>query len=223
MAIEKIEQSGEFDVSILRTGIPKHYSILGWESLSMPTPVIMEWKNFDPTISNIKWRSASEVFSSDRELLLELHTSNPREYQFDRSPSTMFEHWIDWQWQQNNAIVHICHEVEAGYVMISKPDNVNDVYVSEWRAPNIDVERKLLKLAAEEIRRRQHQQTNVVRFHGLPQYMSVDELKRWGDAVQIQTNERTMIRNIRLPTETIEKIKTAYIEGSAAFWPADFF
>ncbi|CAF3818448.1 unnamed protein product, partial [Rotaria sp. Silwood1] len=160
MAVDKMEHSGEFEVSSLDTRQPSNYSTFGWEQISVPATVTIEWENFDPAMINVEWRSASEVLSSDRELLLELHTSHPREYQFDRSPSIMFEHWAGWVWQQDEAIVHICGEVEAGYVVISKPNDINNIYVSEWRAPNLNVERKLLKSAAKEIRRRQHQQTN---------------------------------------------------------------
>ncbi|CAF1091001.1 unnamed protein product [Rotaria sp. Silwood1] len=223
LAIERMERSGEFDLSILGTGRYKHYSVLGWEQMNVPNTTTIEWKNFDSNMNNIKWCSPSEIFSSDKELILALHTKNPREYQFDRSPSSVFEHFIGWNWRLNNAIIYIHHEEESGYVVISKSDNINDIYVSEWRAPNIDVERKLFKIAAEEIYRRQQQQTNIVRFHGLPQYMTIEELEQWAGKIKIDFVADMMIRNIRLSKETIDKIKTAYLKGSATFWSADYF
>jgi hypothetical protein len=69
-----------------------------------------------------------------------MHIRNPREYQFDRSPSTAFESWVGWHWQLHTAIIYIYREEESGYVVIGKPDDVNDIYVSEWRVSNIDVE-----------------------------------------------------------------------------------
>ncbi|CAF0892818.1 unnamed protein product [Rotaria sordida] len=223
LAIKRMEQNEEFGLSILGTGQYNHYSVLGWEQMNTPHRITIEWKNFDSTMNKMKWCSTSEIFSSDKELILALHTKNPREYQFDRSPSSVFEHFVGWNWQLNEAIIYIYREEELGYVVISKPNNINDIYVSEWRAPNIDVERKLLKIAAEEIYRRQEQQTNIIRFHGLPQYMTIDELEQWAGKIKIDYNVNMMIRNIRLPKKTIDKIITAYSKGSATFWPADIF
>lgn len=114
-------------------------------------------------------------------------------------------------------------EKESGYIVIGKPDNANDTYVSEWRASNSDTEKKLLEIAAEEIYRRQQKRTNVVRIHGLPQYMTIAELEEWTGKAKIELNEDLMIRNIRLPNETVDKIKTAYSKGSATLWPGDAF
>ena len=221
LAIERMKQSNEFDLSILGTGRYKHYSVLGWEQLQVPDTITIEWKNFDPVMKNVEWCSTSEIFSSDRELMLAIHARNPREYQFDRSPSTVFEHFIGWNWQLHKAIIYIYRENEPGYIVISKPDNINDIYVSEWRVPNMDAEKKLLKIAAEEIYRRHH--TSTIRIHGVPQYMTMEKLKQWGEIIKIGSNEDTMIRNIRLPNETIDKIKTAYSNGAATFWPGDSF
>ncbi|CAF2614363.1 unnamed protein product [Rotaria sp. Silwood2] len=223
LAIERMEQNDEFDLSILGTGRYNHYSVLGWEQMNVPNEITIEWKNFDPTMNNRKWCSTSEIFSSDKELLLALHGKNPREYQLDRSPSSLFEHFVGWNWQFNNAIIYIHREEESGYIVISKPDNINDIHVSEWRAPNIDVERKLFKVAAEEIYRRQQQQTNIIRFHGLPQYITIKELEQWAGKIKIDFKADMMIRNIRLSKETIDKIKAAYSTGSATFWSADAF
>jgi predicted N-acetyltransferase YhbS len=224
LAIERMEQNGEFDVSILGTGQPSHYSVLGWEQISVPATVTIEWKNFDPEMRNIEWRPASEILSSEKELILALHSKTPREYQFDRSPSTQFEQWVGWNWQLYKSIIYVYHQNDSkGYVVIDKSDNVKDIFVSEWRASNIDVEKRLFKIAAEKIRHQQQHQTNIVRFHGLPQHMSIDELKEWGGTVKIESNADTMIRNIRLPQETMDKIKTAYSKGSATFWPGDSF
>jgi len=92
LAIERMEQSGEFDLSMLGTGRYNHYYVLGWEQISVPNTITIEWNNFDLNMNNIEWCSTSEIFLSDRELILALHTKNSRKYQFDRSPSTIFEH-----------------------------------------------------------------------------------------------------------------------------------
>jgi predicted acetyltransferase len=224
LAIERMEQSGEFDLSILGTGRPNHYSVLGWEKIiDVPNTVNIEWKNFDVSINNIEWCSASEIFTSDRELILALYTRNSRTYQFDRSPSTIFEHWVGWNWRLHQAIIYIYREKESGYVVIGKPNHANDIYVSEWRASNADVEKKLLQIAAAEIYRRQQQQTNIVRLHGLPQYITVNQLEQWAGKIKIEPNEDMMIRNIRLPNQIIDEIKTDYSKGSATFWPGDSF
>jgi GNAT superfamily N-acetyltransferase len=223
LAIERMEQSGEFDLSMLGTGRYNHYYVLGWEQINVPNTITIEWNNFDLNMNNIEWCSTSEIFLSDREFILALHTKNSRKYQFDRSPSTVFEHWVGWNWQLHQAIIYIYREKDSGYVVISKPNNVKDIYVSEWRASNVDVEKKLFKIAAEEIHRRQQGQTNIVRFHGLPQYMTINELEQWAGKTKIEPNEDMMIRNIRLPNETTNKIKTAYSKGAATFWPGDSF
>jgi hypothetical protein len=218
-----MEKSGEFDLSMLCTGQPNHYSVLGWERISVPNIVIIEWKNFDCNMNNIEWCSTSKIFPSDRELLLALYTKNSRTYQFDRSPSTQFEHWVGWNWRLHQSIIYIHRENESGYIVIGKSNDINNIYISEWRASNVDVEKKLLKIAAEEIRRRQRQRTNIVRVRGLPQYMTIDELEQWAGKIEIESNEAMMIRNIRLSNETIDKIKRAYSKGTAIFWPGDSF
>jgi predicted acetyltransferase len=223
LAIKKMEENGEFDLTMLCTGQHNHYSVLGWERISVPNIVTIEWKNFDSSMNNIEWCSTSKIFSSDKELIFSLHTRNSRRYQIDRSPSTAFELWVGWNWQLHQSIIYIHREKESGYIVIGKPDDVNGIYVSEWRASNIDVEKKLLKIAAEEIRRRQRRWTNIVRLRGLPQYLTIAELEQWAGKTKIERNEDMMMRNIRLPNETIDEIKTAYSKGSAPFWPGDSF
>jgi len=53
--------------------------------------------------------------------------------------------------------------------------------------------------------------------------MTIDELEQWAGKTKIEPNEDMMIRNIRLPNETTNKIKTAYSKGAATFWPGDSF
>ncbi|CAF2786589.1 unnamed protein product [Rotaria sp. Silwood2] len=223
MAIDKMEQSGKFDVSVLNTRGPKHYSILGWKQVSAADRVSVEWKNFNLENSNDEWRTASDVFLSDGQLLLEIYSNKPRIYQFDRSPTTTFEHWVGWSWQREGAIVCMLRGEEQGYAVISNPTNENNVCISEWRAPNVDIERKLFKLAADEIHRR-HKETKVIWFRGLPQYMSLDDLEQCGGGVVNTERDRTtMFRNIRLPDDKFEKIKPAYSSGEAIFWSGDYF
>jgi GNAT superfamily N-acetyltransferase len=222
MAITKMEQSGEFDISVLGTGQPNHYSVLGWEQISLPSPISIEWNRFSSSGDNNQWYSINDISSSNYQLLLDNHSNKPRTYQFNRSPISMFQHWTGWNWARENAIICLLRDAQQGYVVITKPDSADDVYVSEWRASNIDVERKLLKLAANEIRRRQPQ-IKIIRFHTVPQYMSLEELDQWAGSLSVSKNDHTMIRNIRLSNETLKKIKAAYVGGHATFWGGDYF
>jgi len=222
MAITKMEQSKEFDISILGTGRSNHYAVLGWEQIALPSPISVQWNHFNSSGDHHQWYSVNDVFTSNYQLLLDIHSNKPRTYQFNRSPVTMFQHWTGWNWQKENAIVYLLQDAQQGYVVITKPDNPDDVYVSEWRALNVDVERKLLKLAANEIRRRLPQ-IKVIRFHTVPQYMSLEELEQWAGTVTVSKNDHTMIRNIRLSNEILEKIKAAYLSGHATFWTGDYF
>ena len=222
MAITEMEQSEEFDISILGTGTPNHYSVLGWKQISLPSPISIEWNHFSSSEDNSQWYSINDIISSNYQLLLDIHSNKPRTYQFNRSPRTMFQEWTGWNWWKEDAIVYILREVQQGYVVITKPDHVDDVYVSEWRASNVDTEIKLLKSAANEIRRR-HPQIKTIRFHTIPQYISLEELEQCGGTVTVGKNVHTMIHNIRLPNETLEKIKAAYLSGHATFWEGDYF
>ena len=222
MAITKMEQSGEFDISVLGTGNPTHYSVLGWEAISLPSSISIQWNYVSSSVDNNQWCSINDILSTNWQHLLDIHSNKPRTYQFSRSPVTMFQYWTGWNWRKENAIVYFLQDVQQGYVVITHPDDVDDIYVCEWRAPNVDVERKLLKLAANEVRRRQPQ-IKVIRFHTVPQYMSLEELDQWAGAVTVSKNDHTMIRNIRLPNEVLEKIKAAYLGGHATFWNGDYF
>lgn len=222
MAIKTMEDN-EFDISVLGTGKPNHYSPLGWEQISLPSPISIEWNHFsnssgDPSL----WHSTTDTLTSNGQTLLDIHSTKPRTYQINRSPLSMYQYWIGWNWRQENAIVYVLGDVQQGYVVITKPDDVDNVYVSEWRASNVDIERKLLKLAANEIHRRQPQR-KVIRFHTVPQYMSLEELEQWVGTVTVSKNDHTMIRNIRLSNEILEKIKAAYSSGHATFWTGDYF
>ncbi|CAF0754828.1 unnamed protein product [Rotaria sordida] len=221
MSITEMEQN-EFDISVLGTGQPNHYSVLGWEQILLPSPISIEWSHFSSSGDNHHWYSTNDILSSNCQLLLDIHSNKPRTYQFNRSPVTMFQGWTGWNWKKENSIAYLLHDVQQGYIVISNLDNVNDIYISEWRASNVDVERKLFKLAANEIRRRQPQ-IKIIRFHTVPQYMSLEELDLWAGTVTISKNDHTMIRNIRLSNEILEKIKAAYLSGHATFWPGDYF
>ncbi|CAF4745409.1 unnamed protein product [Rotaria sp. Silwood1] len=162
------------------------------------------------------------AWHDDGQLLLKIYSNNPRAYQFDRAPLAMFQHWTGFYWRNDEAIICVLDDDEQGYVVIKKPNHQADVCISEWRAANIDVEKKLLKLAAIEIRRR-HPQTKVIRLQGVPQYISLDELRDWTGAVDVERNPDTMFRNLRLPEETFQDVKTAFYSGKAIWWLGDYF
>ena len=222
MAITKMEQSEQFDVSILGTGRPEHYSVLGWESISLPSPISIEWAHFSVPEDHQQWRAAADIFPGHGQQLLDIHSNKPRTYQLNRFPLAMFQHWTGWTWERDNALAFVLQDGQPGYVVITKPGDIETVYVSEWRASNVDTERRLLKVAANEIRRR-HPSVTTIRFHTPPQYMSLEELEQWAGTVTVAKNDHTMIRNIRLTSETLEKIKAAYLSGHATFWEGDYF
>ncbi|CAF3653608.1 unnamed protein product [Rotaria sp. Silwood1] len=222
LALHKMENGAEFDMSCLDTPRHNHYSVLGWEQVTVPCPVNIHWEDLNHDSHNIEWRPASDVLLSDGQLLLKIYSNNPRAYQFDRAPLAMFQHWTGFYWRNDEAIICVLDDDEQGYVVIKKPNHQADVCISEWRAANIDVEKKLLKLAAIEIRRR-HPQTKVIRLQGVPQYISLDELRDWTGAVDVERNPDTMFRNLRLPEETFQDVKTAFYSGKAIWWLGDYF
>ena len=132
----------------------------------------------------------------------------------------MFQHWVGWNWRKENAIVYLLSD--QGYIVITHPESAENTYVSEWRAANVESEKKLLKLAANEIHRR-HPQLKTIRLHTVPQYMGLNELDQWAGVVTVSKNDHTMIRNIRLSRDVLEKIKAAYLGGHATFWQGDYF
>ncbi|CAF3499598.1 unnamed protein product [Rotaria sp. Silwood1] len=223
MAVDKMEESNEFDISMLGTKQPNHFVSFGWEQIPEPIQVMIDWKTIISPSTNAKWCSISNISCQDFELLLKIYSNNPRIYQMDRSPLTVFQQWVKGRWQNNAAIVCLYeHEQEQGYVVIGNLDSEKDVCVLEWRAPSMNLEQKLLSLAAAEIRQR-HGSTKSIHLFALPQYMTIDELTEWAGPVQIGINQDIMMRNIRLPTDIYEKIKTAYSDGRAVFWSGDYF
>ena len=221
LAIQKMEEN-QFDLSILGTGVPNHYAALGWEQLYLPSQISIEWGHFSSTCDPQLWQTAENALNSQGETLLNIHSTKPRTYQFSRHPLSLFQRWIGWNWIKENAIICSLENNQIGYVVITNVDSQENIYVAEWRAPNIDIEKRLLKLAANEIRRR-HPQIKKICFHTPPQYMSLEELEQWAGIVNFSKNDHTMIRNIRLPNEILEKIKAAYQGGHATFWQGDYF
>ena len=223
IAIDKLEKSNEFDMSMLGTGNPSHYASFGWEQVPEPNQVMIDWGKIGSSSMYVEWRLASDILCHHSELLLKIHSNNPRNYQMDRSPVTVFQDWVKGRWENKAAIVCLYEQDdEQGYVVISQPDSEKDVCVLEWRAPNMSLEKKLLSLAAAEIRRR-HGSIKRIHLFALPQYISIDELIEWAGPVQIGVNEHIMMRNIRLPISVYEKVKTAYANGHAVFWSGDYF
>ncbi|CAF1125671.1 unnamed protein product [Adineta steineri] len=223
MAIEKMEKSNQFDLSMLGTGRPNHYSVFGWEQVPQPIKIIIEWKTISLLNIDVVWRPISDLSSKDYELLHKIHSNNPRIYQIVRTPFTLFQHWVKMRWESNSAIVCLYkHEEEQGYVVIGKSDNEADICVLEWQAPNRNLEQKLLSLAAAEIRQR-YGSEKVISLFALPKYMTIEELSEWSGPLQIGINQEIMMRNIRLPKEIYEEIKINYSNGSTVFWSGDYF
>ena len=220
MALAKMEQSEEFDLSFLGTEKHQHYLPLGWESISEPTAVHLDWKTLPKPDTGLEWRSASDVLLNDIERMSNIHSEQPRLYQVERSPATIFQYWVKWEWENDEAIVYL--EEDQGYIVIGKIESEQDVSILEWRAPNIAVEQTLLSLAVSEIRRR-HDAATTIRLFALPQYMTMAELAEWAGPVQHGSNPESMVRNIRLSVDTYSRIKEAFSNGQATFWSGDFF
>jgi predicted acetyltransferase len=222
MATDKMEKSNEFDISMLGTGNHHHYATLGWAQVSEPNQVMIDWKMTTSSDTDARWRSVSDVLSHDVELLLKIHSDKPRIYQIDRSPPTMFQHWVKCEWQNDAAIICLYeHEKEQGYVVIGHHDSETDVCVLEWRASNSNLEQKLLSLAASEIRQR-HGQTKAICLFALPQHMTIDQLTECAGLVKVGIHQDAMMRNIRLSNDVYEKIKAAFSDGRAVYWSGDY-
>ena len=221
MAIDRMEKN-EFDLSMLGTEKHRHYTAFGWEQISEPNQIMIDWKTTNSLNVNSRWRSASDALSGDIELLRKIYSDKSRSYQIDRSPSTLFSHWVKWEWENDAAIICIYeHAQEHGYTLIGNPDSESNVCVLEWRAPNRHLEETLLSLAASEIRRR-HGSTKTICLFALPQYMTMDQFVEWTGPVTMGTNQDAMMRNIRLPNDNYEKIKAAFSDGRAVFWSGDY-
>ncbi|CAF2033242.1 unnamed protein product [Rotaria magnacalcarata] len=221
LAIEKMEQE-DFDLSILGTGRSNHYLPLGWEPITVRVNYVI---NIPDRLSSsnyeVPWVSVSSITSYDQ--LHEFYSLYPRSYQFDRDSSIMFEHWIGWHWQEDLAYICVLPN-ERGYAVISQPDGKHgDVCISEWRAVDIDVETKLLRMAATEVRRR-YRRNNFL-LYTLPQYTSLMSLG-WDDIGLIsEQNDDIMIRNIRLADDLFKNIKAAFENENekATIWPGEYF
>lgn len=222
MALENMKISNDFDVALLQTRVPDHYSALGWEHVPVPAPMAIEWKDFNPDDLHIQWRSASDTLLSDGQRLLDIYSTNPRPYQLDRSPLRMFQLWTNYYWKHEETIIGVLDIGEQGYVVIESPNDVEKICVLEWRAPNLAVEKILFKSAAIEIRRR-YPEITAIRFQGIPQYMSLDECIDWAGPLTMRIFPKMMLRNLRLSRENFEVIKAAYSSGEATWWKGDYF
>lgn len=141
----------------------------------------------------------------------------------DRVSSLVFEHWIGWHWQNDLAYIYLLPN-KRGYAVISQPDGKNgDVYISEWRALDIDAEIRLLTIAATEIKRRYRRSSFLL--HTLPQYASLKSLGWGSNDLIFEQNDDILMRNIRLGEELFKNIKSAFEtnNGQATFWPQEYF
>lgn len=217
MAIDRMEKN-EFDLSMLGTEKHHHYATFGWEQIPEPNQIMIDWKVTHSLNVNSQWRSTSDALSSDVELLCKIYSDKSRSYQIDRSPSTLFSHWVKWEWENDAAI--ICF-YEHGYAVIGNPNSENNVCVLEWRASNRHLEEILISLAVSEIRRR-HGPTKTICLFALPQYMTMDQFVEWAGPVTMGTNQDAMISNIRLSNDDYNKIKAAFTDGRAVYWSGDY-
>ena len=220
MTIGKFDQSNEFDMSILGTGKAKHFERFGWEQVTQPIRIIIDWQMYTPSHENIQWRPVSNLSYEDIELFCKIHSIHRRIYQMRRSPCSIFYHWVKRRWDKNSAIAYLYED--KGYVIIGNPESEEDICVLEWRTSDVILEQKLLSLAVNEIRQR-YGLTKPIQLFALPQYMTIEQLANWAGPVQVGTNYDIMMRNIRVPIEIYEEIKTSFSNGHAVFWSGDYF
>lgn len=223
MAVDKMEQNDEFDISMLGTSKPSHFSAFGWEQVPEPIQIMIDWKDFPSLDTDARWYSVSNISYEFTEILLNIYSNNPRIYQMNRSPLTVFQNWVKGRWQNRQASICLYeYDQEQGYVVIGKSNNNSDVCILEWRASSMKLEQKLLSIAAAEILQR-HGPINPTHLFALPQYMTIDELTEWAGHIRININQDIMMRNIRLSVDIYEQIKAAYADGRAVFWSGDYF
>ncbi|CAF1408294.1 unnamed protein product [Adineta ricciae] len=222
-AIEKMEREN-FSLSMLGTGQPQHYLKLGWKPLRSRIQYVINLKRNDLSTEseNRLWIPACSVSSYDK--LLEIYSTHPRPYQFDRCSSSLFEHWIGWHWKESSAFLYISPD-HKGYIVISHADGKGcPVSITEYRAFDHDTEKTLLEIAAVEIYRRYRQ--NSFLLHTLPQYTTLQSLG-WNDDNNLifEENEDVMLRNIGLSDEQYQTIKTTFeaVNGKTTIWPGEYF
>lgn len=215
-AIEKMKNEN-FHISMLGTGQPNHYIPLGYQTLTMSIEYLIEISDDHPSSSEINpsWISTNSI--NNYEELFEIYSNNPREYQYDRWNSSMFQHWIGWHWNENNSLILI---VSNGYIVLSQPDGKgSDMSISEWRAADEEIERFLLQMAAREIHRK-----NFF-LHTLPQHTTLQTLQ-WNNKNSIcEQNEDILIRNIQLDEQIFADLQQSYQSTlrNAIIWPGEYF
>lgn len=217
MVVDKLENSDEFHLSMLGTNNPNHYVNFGWEQVLMPAEILVDWTKLNVSNANVEWHSVSYMINVHSELLFHIYSNNRRKYQMNRSPLSIFQQWVKGRWENSDAIMYL-HEKhdEQGYVVIGQPDQEKECSILEWQTSSIDIEKKLLSLAAKEIQRR-HKSIKFIRLFALPQYLTRNDFIEWIGPFHIDVNSNLMMRNIRLSVNVYDQMKTAYRNGDDVF------
>ena len=214
-AINKMRHES-FDVSMLYSVRHSHYRHVGFEPLSFSRWIFIDLhENIDAEAisSNCDWNIANV-----NENVINIYHKQPRSLQMNRSLE-YFKDWINCNWQQDKAILHIISN--EGYIVMNK-GTMDDFYsISEWRATTHEIEARLLLRASIKVRQ---MKSNRVRLAATPVFVDYHWIeKNVGTISLIETDECAMIRNINLTVDQFNKLKSLYLSGQATLWPGDFF
>ncbi|CAF1354549.1 unnamed protein product [Adineta steineri] len=214
-AIDKMKNEG-YHISMLNSLRHSHYLYIGFQHCSFSRQLVIDLNENtdDASISpNCNWKMAQV----DEEII-NIYSKQPRPFQLNRSREH-FKGWVNWNWQQDKAIVYVIPE--EGYIVLSKNNDDGVCLVSEWQAKNREIEEQLLVRASYKA---QQLNSKQIRLAATPIFVD----QRWieknlGRIVTIVEDDTTMIRNINLTMDQFQKLTTSYITGEAIMWPADYF
>ncbi|CAF0906201.1 unnamed protein product [Didymodactylos carnosus] len=217
-AIDKMKNEG-FYISMLNSLRNSHFEYIGFEQHSLSRQILIDLnENIDDVSisSKFSWKTAH----TDEEIN-NIYAKQPRPFQLDRSRE-YFEGWLNWNWQQDKAILHVIPE--QGYIVLNRSNSDHDdgiCSVSEWQAINREIEQQLLVQASYKA---QQLHSKQIRLAATPIFVDRQWIeKNLGRIVKIDEDETTMIRNINLSTNQYQKIKSFYATGEATMWPTDYF
>lgn len=216
--IKKIEDEG-YHYSLLGTGMPSHYSALGWERARRPQMMLTLTPNEVPynevpyeVPSDIAWKKATGTVP-----FRTAYSRVSRPLQFLRLPD-YFEDWVGWEWRRQGAQIGFTEE--GDYLVLTVPEcDDQPLAILEWRARDAAAEASLLGAAAAQARERGRP---GLWLDTLPQHLDEAGLQSLG-AVTRHTEGGAMLRNVSLSPDDYARVAHAYQTGQAAWWPGDGF
>lgn len=226
----------ECGFSLLFTGVPSHYSALGWEQVATPGPTLTLRES--PGAPRLEARPAvvdGEVLrlyqQSPRPPLL-VHRSAPPSW--DGTGKRYFENWVGWRWQSSRA--EMLTLPGRGYLVLKAPPTPEQLAAApewrenepaeppleilEWRALDAVAETTLLHAAAAHA---WSQGKTRLRLPCHPFLASAEAVAGVGRLDLSETRGFGMLRNIALPDAEFEEIRHHFASGACAWFAADGF